>query len=177
MCKASSIKNAPIRSMPTFRFKVYDADRDAVRSIVDGTGFFRPDEVDVAVELVDEHLHRGVASGYHFVFAEIEGRVVGYACYGPIACTVASYDLYWIAVDTANQRSGMGGSLMHAVEAKITASGGQRIYIDTSGQPKYSPTRSFYERHGFRCEARLVDFYAPGDDRIIYSKCVSQSCD
>ncbi len=28
-------------------------------------------------------------------------------------------------------------------------------------RPKYSPTRGFYERHGFRCEARLVDFYAP----------------
>src|SRR3977135_447998 len=78
------------------RFDVRPSDSNAVRSIVDRTGFFRPDEVDVAVELVDEHLKRGTASGYHFVFAESEGVVVGYACYGPIVCTVSSFDLYWI---------------------------------------------------------------------------------
>ena len=37
-----------------------------------------------------------------------ETVVVGYACYGPIACTVASYDLYWIAVDPQFQRHGIG---------------------------------------------------------------------
>ena len=173
MCNSFSKTAAQVQSSPTFRFDVRDSDQHAVRSIIQRTGFFRPDEVDVAVELVDEHLHRGVAAGYHFVFAEIEGRVVGYACYGPIACTVASFDLYWIAVDPEHQRIGLGGLLMQAVETQIAATGGRRIYIDTSGQPKYAPTRGFYERHGFRCEARLVDFYAPGDDRIIYAKRVS----
>jgi GNAT superfamily N-acetyltransferase len=155
-----------------FRLTVHSADRDAVRSIVERTGFFRPDEVDVAVELVDEHLVRGVASGYQFVFAEVNDRVLGYACYGPIACTLASFDLYWIAVDPDYQGRRLGGALLRAVESQIASVGGQRIYIDTSGQPKYASTRGFYERQGFRCEARLVDFYAPGDDRIIYTKVI-----
>lgn len=154
----------------SLRYEVRHSDGDAVRAIVERTDFFRADEVDVAVELVDEHLARGLASGYHFVFAETEGTVVGYACYGPIACTVASYDLYWIAVDPTQQGQGIGRKLIRATEVKIAAAGGQRIYIDTSGQPKYSPTRAFYERSGFRCAARLVDFYAPGDDRLIYEK-------
>ncbi len=62
--------------------------------------------------------------------------------------------------------------LMRAVESQIASVGGRRIYIDTSGQPKYEPTRMFYERCGFRCEARLVDFYEPGDDRLIFVKVV-----
>lgn len=154
----------------SLRYEVRHSDRDAVRTIVERTEFFRADEVDVAVELVDEHLARGLASGYHFVFAESDGIVVGYACYGPIACTMASYDLYWIAVDPTQQGQGIGRKLIRATEVKIAAAGGQRIYIDTSGQSKYAPTRAFYERSGFRCAARLVDFYAPGDDRLIYEK-------
>jgi hypothetical protein len=53
------------------------------------------------------------------------------------------------------------------------AAGGDRMYIDTSGRPQYAPTRAFYERNGFRCDATLRDFYATGDDRIIYVKMVS----
>jgi ribosomal protein S18 acetylase RimI-like enzyme len=160
---------------PTLRNDVRPADMTSVRAIVERTGFFRPDEVDVAVELVEERLSKGLGSGYHFVFAELSGQVVGYTCYGPIACTVGSFDLYWIAVDPAHQGHGIGQILLSAAEEQIAGSGGRRIYIDTSGMAKYEPTRSFYERSGFRCEARLVDFYAPGDDRIVYGKRVAGS--
>lgn len=145
-------------------------DHLAVRRIIERTGFFRPEELDVAAELVEERLKRGDASGYDFLFAEQDAQVVAYACYGRIPCTVSSFDLYWIAVDPAFQRRGLGRALMSAVEARIAAAGGSRIYIDTSGMAKYTPTRSFYEQSGFRCEARLPDFYAPGDDRVIFVK-------
>jgi ribosomal protein S18 acetylase RimI-like enzyme len=88
----------------------------------------------------------------------------------PIACTVASFDLYWNAVDPDFQ--GLGRALLRVVESQIMVSGGQRIYVDTSGQTKHVSTRAFYERHGFRCEVRLVKSYAPGDDRIIYTKLI-----
>jgi ribosomal protein S18 acetylase RimI-like enzyme len=145
----------------------------AVREIVEGTGFFRPDEVAIAVELVEERLARGPSSGYRFVFAEADGAVAGYACYGPIACTVSSFDLYWIAVAPRFQRRGVGGMLMSAVESRIAAAGGSRIYADTSGRAQYAPTRAFYGRSGFECAARIKDFYAPGDDRVIYVKVLS----
>jgi ribosomal protein S18 acetylase RimI-like enzyme len=156
---------------------VRPSDRVAVRTIIENTHFFRPDEAGVAVELIDERLAHGLASGYHFVFAECGDMLAGYACYGPIACTIASYDLYWIAVDPRFQRHGIGRLLMAAVETRIAASGGERIYIDTSGRPQYAPTREFYERNGFRCEARLADFYAVGDDRAIYVKTIRPAID
>jgi GNAT superfamily N-acetyltransferase len=156
----------------TFRDTITPADRDGVRRIVERTGFFRSDEVAVAVELIDERLSRGEASGYHFVFAEVEHQVAGYACYGPIACTIGSFDLYWIAVDPEFQGHGIGRAIIAAVESRIAAIGGRRIYVDTSGKPQYEPTRAFYERCGFRREARLVDFYACGDDRVIYVKVI-----
>jgi ribosomal protein S18 acetylase RimI-like enzyme len=158
------------RSNARFRDVVVPADRDAVRKIVQNTGFFHDGEVDVAIELVDDSLAHGHDSGYRFVFAEIDNAVVGYACYGPIACTAASFDLYWIAVDPRFQRQGIGRALMTAVESRVADAGGEQIYIDTSGRSQYAPTRAFYERHSFRCAARLADFYAAGDDRLIYVK-------
>jgi ribosomal protein S18 acetylase RimI-like enzyme len=157
------------------RFSVLPQDREAVRALVDRTGFFNRDEVGIAVELVESHLADGEASGYQFIFAELNGALAGYACYGAIPCTIASYDLYWIAVEPNFQRHGIGRVLISAIESQVSASGGERIYIDTSGRDQYRPTRAFYERRGYRCEARLADFYAPGDDRVIYVKRLAKS--
>ncbi len=154
----------------TLRDTVRAQDRDTVRRIVDGTGFFRPDEVDVAVELIDTCLERGELAGYHFIFAEHDTSVLGYACYGPIACTIGSYDLYWIAVDTSQQSRGIGRTMLLEVERRIQQRGGRQIYIETSGRPQYAPTRAFYERCGYRLAAVLADFYDHGDDKVIWTK-------
>jgi ribosomal protein S18 acetylase RimI-like enzyme len=156
------------------RIEVVPGDRHAVRTLVECTGFFNRDEIEIAVELVNERLAHGPASGYEFVFADVDALLAGYACYGAIPCTSGSFDLYWIAVDPRFQRQGIGAMLMADVESRIAAAGGERIYIDTSGRGQYEPTRAFYERNGFRCEARLKDFYAPGDDRVIYVKALAK---
>ncbi len=156
----------------SFRYEVTPADREAVRAIVESTGFFNPGEVAVAVELVDERLAKGPASGYHFVFAERERRVGGYACYGHIAGTAASFDLYWIAVDASCRRGGLGKRLLTEAERLIGEAGGKRIYVETSTRDQYHPTRAFYERCEYRLEVVLQDFYAPGDGKAIYVKAI-----
>jgi D-alanine-D-alanine ligase len=158
-----------------YRERVTESDRDCVRQIVESTGFFAPYEVEVAVELVDERLGKGIASGYHFLFAEHHGTVVGYSCFGPIACTEGSFDLYWIAVDDAMRGRGIGRQLMSASERAIAAQGGRRIYVETSGREQYAPTRAFYRRCGYRDEATLKDFYAVGDDKLILVKVLSRA--
>ena len=153
-----------------FRYEVRPEDGGHVRKIVASTGFFNPSEIEVAVELVEERLTRGPASGYEFVLLERNGEVLGYACYGHIAGTAASFDLYWIAVDHSNRRRGLGQVLMAQTERLIGQAGGSRVYIETSRRAQYAPTRRFYERSGYRAEAILEDFYAPGDDKAIYVK-------
>lgn len=157
----------------TMREHVRHDDVLAVRQLVADTGFFRPDEVDVAVELVERRLTEGPASGYHFVFAEDSDRVIGYACHGPIACTIGSHDLYWIVVDPSRQRAGLGRQLLRESEKRIAAMGGRRVYIETSGKPQYEPTRRFYERCEYQVEARLPSFYGEGDDKIIFKRVLS----
>ncbi|MCS7303768.1 MAG: GNAT family N-acetyltransferase [Thermoguttaceae bacterium] len=158
-----------------FRDQPRPDDREAVRQIVASTGFFSPAEIEVADELVQERLRAGPASGYHFLFLEQMGQVIGYACYGPIPATVASFDLYWIAVHRRWQGRGLGRAILQEVERRIRQAGGGRIYIDTSGRPQYEPTRRFYQQCGYQCQARLPDFYAPGDDKLIYCKVLEKS--
>ncbi len=154
----------------TWRTEPQPLDESAVRRIVTSTGFFSPAEADVACELVRERLARGDASGYYFVLASLGEQVVGYACYGPIACTVASFDLYWIAVHADHDRRGIGRRMLAEAERRIAAAGGRRIYVETSSRSQYEPTRAFYARCGYHVEATLADFYAPGDGKVVLVK-------
>jgi ribosomal protein S18 acetylase RimI-like enzyme len=152
------------------REEVRPADVLAVRRITESSGFFSPEEIDIAVELVEERLARGTESGYWFLFAEDDGRTVGYTSFGPIPCTKESFDLYWIAVDAASRARGLGTRLLAESESRIAAMGGRRIYVETSSRAQYDPTRGFYLARGYREETRLADFYGPGDAKVIYLK-------
>lgn len=157
---------------PVLREEAVASDAGAVREIVRSTEMFYDYEIDVAVELVDERLKRGPASGYFFVFADVDGRTVAYSCYGPIACTLNSYDLFWIAVHKDYQGHGLGRLLLEESERRIAAAGGKRIYVETSSREQYLPTRTFYEHCQYTLEANLTDFYGPGDAKAIYVKVV-----
>jgi ribosomal protein S18 acetylase RimI-like enzyme len=161
-------------ALPTLRDAVRPTDRDDVRRIVAGSGFFTDAEVAVAVELVDERLAKGASSGYEFLFAERDGAMLGYACYGEIACTVGSYDLYWVAVDPALRGQGLGRWLVQQVEQAVGQRRGRRIYAETSSRALYEPTRLFYERCGYTEAARFSDFYAPGDAKVVYEKVLKE---
>jgi D-alanine-D-alanine ligase len=108
---------------------------------------------------VDENLARGQRSGYCFLFAELGGAILGYACFGPIAGTAGSYDLYWIATHQRYQRLGIGRLILDRSESLMAAQGCRRIYIDTSSRSQYEPTRFFYESCGYDRAAFLSDFY------------------
>jgi D-alanine-D-alanine ligase len=178
-------KPSPIDVTTSFRTGVRAEDAAAVRDIVSSTGFFHDFEVDVAVELVEQRLARGLASEYYFLFADdpATGRTIGYACFGPIACTQGSFDLYWIAVHQEVQKRGLGGRLLAAAESMMrdrlpgpdgrAIAPARRVYIETSSQPKYKPTQAFYERCGYVEEARLKGYYAAGDDKIVYVKALA----
>ena len=156
-----------------WRDRVRDSDRQAVRQLVAATGFFNREEEEIAVELVDEALAHGRASGYEFIFADDadgSGALLGYSCFGPIDGQPGAFDLYWIAVSPARQRHGLGKRLIDESERRIVAEGGKEIFIDTSGRGQYRPTRDFYERMGYRVHKVLPAYYAPGDDKVIYAK-------
>jgi D-alanine-D-alanine ligase len=155
-----------------YRYEVESADCDRIRALAAATGFFHDDEVEIAVELADERVRKGAASGYEFVLAEQDGQLIGYSCFGPIPCTRTSYDLYWIAVHPESQGKGLGRAVLDETERRIRAMGGTRLYAETSSRPQYLSTRAFYDRTGFTLAETLEDFYDRGDGRCTYVKCL-----
>ncbi len=155
----------------SFRGTPVPADAALVRELAQESGGFSAGDIEIAVELVQERLARGLAaSGYHFLFAEEGSDPSGYACYGPIPLTTASWDLYWIAVPKNVQGNGVGRRLMAEVERQAKAFGATHIYIDTSGRADYARSQAFYKAAGYRLAANLPDFYAPGDAKLIFAK-------
>ena len=159
----------PIHGM-TLGYEVKEQDVERIRKLVEITGFFSAEEIEIAAELVSERLAKGMASGYFFIMAEHYGRLIGYACYGPISGTASAFDLYWIAVYPDYQGKGLGQKLLRESEHLIKQARGTRIYVDTSQRIQYASTRAFYESRGYRMESILPDFYSPGDGKVIYCK-------
>jgi GNAT superfamily N-acetyltransferase len=144
-------------------------DVEAILAISRGVGVFDAEEVATVGELLDDYFDRGAQhSGYYFLTCRLDGRVAGFACYGPRALTFGTYDLYWIATDKALSGRGVGGALLQAVAHDVRALGGRMVVAETSGREEYAPTRRFYETHGYERAAAITDFYAPGDDLVIY---------
>jgi ribosomal protein S18 acetylase RimI-like enzyme len=151
----------------TFRFGALDPrHRGRLAEILAATGVFTADEVAVALELFDETFE-----GYEFLglFAD-DDSVVAYTCYGPTPGTDGTFDLYWIAVHPAAQGAGEGSRLLVEVERRLRERGGRLLIVETSSRPAYARTRRFYDARGYREAARVADFYAPADDRVIYAK-------
>lgn len=131
------------------------------------TAVFRPEEIEVAREVLEAALKPG-QTDYSVIVAELGGEPVGYAAWGATPCTRGTFDLYWIATLPSCQGKGVGRRLMAAAEEDIRGRGGRLCVIETSSLPQYEPTRRFYLGLGYEEAAVLRDFYMPGDHKVIY---------
>ncbi len=143
--------------------------RVRVREIVESTGLFRPEEVEIALEVFDGATEAPGAD-YTAIGAFEDEYLVGFVCFGPTPGTVGTWDLYWIAVDPAGHRQGIGRKLAAACEQSIAGSGGRLVVAETSSRTDYDATRAFYSALGYEEAARVAEFYAPQDDLVVYTK-------
>ncbi|HYK10191.1 MAG TPA: GNAT family N-acetyltransferase [Gemmatimonadales bacterium] len=121
-----------------------------------------------AVELLDEHLNGD--EDYRFIGAFAGNALMGYACWGPTPGTEGTWDLYWIVVAREQHGAGIGSQLLKHVEQELMAGGCRLVVVETSSRADYAPTRGFYEARGYTRTAVIPEYYAPGDDLVIYLK-------
>ena len=157
-------------SEAALRHALTPADRPAIEAILRESGAFRDEEVAVGLELVDETLDPGPSTDYQWVVAERSGRVVGFACYGPVPMTDGTFDLYWIAVGREEKGSGLASRLDEAVAERVRSVGGRWVLAETSSTPPYTAARRFYAKRGYDLVERIPDFYREGDDRLTFGK-------
>ena len=135
---------------------------------------FRPEEIAIGLDLVEETLDPTPDTDYIWCLAEREGRVIGFACFGPVPLTEGTFDLYWIAVEPEARGSGVAALIEEAVAEVARDQGGRWILAETSSTEAYRPAHAFYARQGYRLLERIADFYRDGDDRLTFGKRLDQ---
>jgi ribosomal protein S18 acetylase RimI-like enzyme len=101
--------------------------------------------------------------------ADADGPVaLAYAA--PEQMTQGTWNLLLIAVHPERQGEGIGSSLVHVVEERLSASAARVLLVETSGLQEFEGTRAFYRQRGFEEEARIREFYRAGEDKIIFRK-------
>ena len=63
---------------------------------------------------------------------------------------------------------------MKHAEEDIRKRQGRVLFIETSSLPHYEPTRRFYLKHGYEVTGQLRDYYADGDDMVVFRKRMSE---
>jgi ribosomal protein S18 acetylase RimI-like enzyme len=146
-------------------------DRKELLSILNRAGVFPPQEVEVAMELIDTVLEERDQKDYRIhCLVDDQNQPLGFICYGPAPMAEGTYDLYWIVVDPGCQKKGEGSKLLGFLEAEVRRMAGRMILADTSSTTLYEGAHKFYSGKGFREVARIPDYYAHGNDRITFCK-------
>ncbi len=131
---------------------------------------FTKDETDVVLELLDIYLNNKNNKDYLFFVTEEENHDLGsFICFGPTAMTDGTYDLYWIGTSNRYEKRGLAKQLVNYMIDYLRERKGRIIRVETASKDSYSGTKAFYDRINFKEEARLADFYAPGDDLIMFT--------
>jgi ribosomal protein S18 acetylase RimI-like enzyme len=139
-----------------------------------GTEVFKPLEITALAEVLADYHATNRAQGHVCVTCEEDRRIVGFAYYAPAAMTEGTWYLYWIAVARDIQARGLGGQLLRFAEEDIAGRGGRHLLIETSSLPHYELTRRFYFKHGYEHAATVPEYYAAGDDMVVFRKKLGQ---
>lgn len=146
-------------------------DRAKLLSILIRSQVFTPEEIGVAMELIDIVLKDQGQRDYKIhCMVDDQDQPMGYICYGPAPMTQGTFDLYWIVVDPDVQSQRIGSRLLTFLEGSIKEVKGRMILADTSTIPQFEKTRRFYLKNGFQEIARVPDYYQPGNDRVTFCK-------
>jgi ribosomal protein S18 acetylase RimI-like enzyme len=152
------------------------ADRPAIAALLESLEAFTDDERAVALELVDHRLAHPASDDYRFLLGVVtpDGggpeRLAGYLCYGRTPMTRSTYDLYWIGTSPDLARSGVARGLITRMEGEIAREGGGLVRVETGSREGHGAAVHFYDAVGFARTATIPDFYAPGDDLIIFTR-------
>lgn len=139
------------------------ADAPAVVDLALSSGLFGPDDVGV----VEQLMARYPADGHRCVL-DVDGEPVGVAYYQPAPATDRTWYLTMIGVRRGDQGKGRGRALLRHVEDDLRAAGQRLLLVETSGTPDFERSRAFYAALGYEREAQVRDYYAPGDDLVLF---------
>ncbi|WP_431221682.1 GNAT family N-acetyltransferase [Serratia sp. L9] len=101
--------------------------------------------------------------------AEQQG-LAGIAYCAPEIMTNNVWNLLMLWINPSHQRQGVGQALINKVENELRHKHARLLLVETSSQIEFSAARAFYSKQGFINEARIGNYYAIDEDKLIFTK-------
>ncbi|MEM6409075.1 MAG: GNAT family N-acetyltransferase [Pseudomonadota bacterium] len=140
-------------------------DIPALRSVLDQTALFPSD-------MLPDMLAPFLAGSQGETWLTAEGGAADaglcYAREEPFAA--GCWNLLAIAIHPAAQGCGVGRAITKKLEAELSTRGARILIVDTSGTPQFEAALAFYTAVGYRREAQIEGYWAPGDDKVTFWK-------
>ena len=148
---------------------VQPADLPALKTVIGATDMFPPAMLD---DMIAPFWDPENTADFWLTDVVRETPIAVAYC-APERMTEGTWNLYLIAVHPDHQSGGRGAALMARVEEMVAERGAHLLLVETSGLPEFERTRGFYDRLEYAREAVIRDFYAPGDDKVVFRKAIT----
>lgn len=145
--------------------KPTSSDLSDIKLILEDTDLFPPEMLD---EMIGPFL-KGLDEQDRWLVCDTDADgVIGFSYTRAEALADRVWNLLAIGFRAEHQGSGFGTQLIEDVERSLT---GQRILIvETSSLDDFDKTRDFYRSRGYDAEAVIRDYWADGDDKVVFTK-------
>ncbi|MDX2038092.1 MAG: GNAT family N-acetyltransferase [Isosphaeraceae bacterium] len=147
-------------------------DVEAILTLAVSCELFPHDGTDEVAGVLSSSLSGELGPDHVWLTDDENGTVVGVAYYAPERLAEGTWNLFMLAVHPERQRQGRGKEMVRRVEEALSARGARLLLIESSGLGTYERTRAFYRALGYTEEARIRDFYAAGDDKVVFRKAI-----
>lgn len=141
----------------------------AVKALIDGVGLFPSGLLD---DLTAPFL-AGAAPEAPWLVALRDGAPCAVVHYAPERFTEGTWNLLLVAVRRDCQGQGLASLVTRHVERQLADRGARMLLIETSGLPAFEHPRAVYRHLGYVEEARIREFYARSEDKVIFRKILS----
>ncbi|MBI4783299.1 MAG: GNAT family N-acetyltransferase [Oscillatoriophycideae cyanobacterium NC_groundwater_1537_Pr4_S-0.65um_50_18] len=151
-------------------------DVPAILAIAEAIGF-QPSEMEVVHQLLTDYFTDGCgrdplqnsnAERFWLTISVGNDETIGVAYCEPERMTDQTWNLQLIAIHPNYQGHGHGGKLLCHVEETLKACGGRMLLVETLAS--FDLAQAFYRKYGYEEEARIRDFYAVSEDKVVFRK-------
>ncbi|MEM8834780.1 MAG: GNAT family N-acetyltransferase [Planctomycetota bacterium] len=134
------------------------------------SGLFEDEQVQALADIIRRHF-AGQSERQEIWVGAFDGREAHGLAYGASEMmTDRVWNLLFVAVRPDQRGSGIGNTLIEAVEERLRRLDTRMVIVETTNGADFVAARGLYTKHGYEQEGTVRDFYAQGQDKITFRK-------
>ena len=149
-------------------------DTSALIALMVATGLFKSKETEEIAQMLANHFD-GHGNSPDLWLTDDDNGPIAIAYVAPERMTEGTWNLYLIAIHPEHQRMGRGSTMLAHIEQILAERGERLLLVETSGLDSFDYVRVFYQKNGYKEEARIREFYKTGEDKVVFCKYLTTS--